>query len=180
MNAPSDDSIPCRLHSWQIFSKPFAVPSDTDHHKLLSLLWYNAFCTGRSVLNKITLIEVRNLELELDLRPIVLGNLGLDFARQWALYLDEKAVLCYTIGRRPEPRIFAMAYETNFVRFTAGALIIKITHEWFEKGSVSRRRVSLELGPKNLLLHKCINRFIMVFTEGACNIACGYHVFPQL
>ena len=89
MCPPFDYTVPCSLHSWEVLGEPFAVALDAHHHKL----GLGAFSIGRAVLYKITLFKIRNLELQLNLGQIVLGHLCLDFASQWALYLNEEPIL---------------------------------------------------------------------------------------
>ncbi len=119
MNPTGNDAIPCRLHGWKMFHKPLAITGHTDDDKLFRLAF-----TCRTVLNEITLIKIRNLELKLDLGQIVLGHLGFNFARQGALDFDQQTVFRDAVWRRSEPWVLAMAHESDFMRFTSGLLVV--------------------------------------------------------
>jgi len=46
--------------------------------------------------------------------------------------------------------------QANFMGLAACTLIVEIPYKGLKEGPMCRRSVALKLGPKHLLLHKCI------------------------
>jgi len=89
----SHDPVPHRLHCREGLGEPFTVTLDSHHHKLFNLSF-----TRRPVLNKVTLVEVCNFQLKLNLWEVVLRHLWFNLPSQWALDFNEEPILGDAVG----------------------------------------------------------------------------------
>jgi hypothetical protein len=87
------DALPHHLEHGESARKPLSVPTDPDNHKLVRFPIF-----ARTVLHKITLFQVCNLELELNLGQIVFRDARVNLSGQGTLDFDEDTIFRDAIG----------------------------------------------------------------------------------
>ena len=143
LGAPFQDPLPYPLEYWKGPDKPIAVPLDADDDEL----GFRTFVLRRPVLHEITLLQVCNLELKLNLWPIVFRNVRLDLPGQRTLNFDQDSIFSDAFRGCAEPWILPVLNKTNLVRLSVEFLIIQVPDKGFEPRPVFRRGVPGPLGP---------------------------------
>ena len=90
------NTLPYPLEYGKSLGKPLAVSVYADDHEFL-LSWRDTFSVPGSVLHEITLFQIRNLKLKLNLGPIVFRNLCLNLPAHRTLDFNEYSIFSDTV-----------------------------------------------------------------------------------
>lgn len=139
------DASPHPLKYGENPGKPLAVTVDADDHKFFSLRG-NAGGVRGAILHEITLFQVCNLQLELDLGPIVFRNVWFNLSSHRTLDFNQNPIFSDAVWGRTQPRVLSVLHKTNLVRLSIEFLIIQIPNKGLEQGSVSGCGIPRPLG----------------------------------
>jgi hypothetical protein len=119
---PLEDPLPYSLKYREGPGEPLAVSVDADNDKL----GFRVLILRRTVLNKVTLLQVCNLKLKLNLRPIVFGDVRLNLATHRTLNFDQNSIFSHTIGRCTQPGVVPVLHEANLMGLSVVFLVIQV------------------------------------------------------
>jgi hypothetical protein len=91
LGATLEDTLPYDFQRRENPGEPLAVPMDTDNHEFFRL-GRDAVRVPRSILNKVALVEICNLELKLNLRQVMGRHLGFNLPSQGTLNFDQNSI----------------------------------------------------------------------------------------
>ena len=87
-------------------------------------LGFRTFVLRRPVLHKVTLLQVCNFKLKLNLWPIVFRNLGLDLTTHRTLDFDKNSILCDPVGGCAQPWVLGVLHKANLMGLSVELLVI--------------------------------------------------------
>jgi hypothetical protein len=87
-----ENALPHPLEYRKSPGKPLTVPTDPDDHEFFGARHNISFGDGGFVLHEITLLQVGNLELELNLWKVVFGNVRLDLSTHGTLDFNQNSI----------------------------------------------------------------------------------------
>jgi len=143
VSTPLEHTLPYPLEHREGASEPCAVTVNTDDNKL----GFRILILRRAILYEIALLQVRNLKLELNLRPIMFRNVRFNLPTHRTLNFDQNSIFSNTVGRGTKPRVVPVLDQTNLMGLSVIFLVIKVPNQGLEQGAVRRRCVSGPLGP---------------------------------
>lgn len=156
VGAPLQDAVPYPLEYGERLGEPLAVSVNPNDNEFL-WSWLNSpFGAGGFVLHEIALLQVGNLELKLNLWPIVFRNLCLNLATHRTLDFNQNPIFSDTVWGCAEPGVLAVLDKTNLVGLSVVFCVIQVPDKGFETRPMFCGGVSGPLGSQNLLFDKCI------------------------
>lgn len=136
------DLVPEFTHDWEVGGEPLSVSLDVHDDELFP---FGPVEICRFVLNEITGVEVQNFHTKLQLGHVMFGDLRFYFTRHGTFDFHQLPRLRDTIGRPPEPEMFGMWTQTNFVNNLTVSLFIEDARFIFILFAVSCRFITCKL-----------------------------------